>query len=256
MAAWRMDGKPRTARRFTVYKTCPLPSPEDRLFFILTSLKTYALQVVQGRLFGMGQSKAHQWMHVLLPALRTLGNAPARTLTALAQRLGVAEAEAATVGVPLEEAPAPVSTGPTAASASPPCAHDGTAQRIVRPQDPPAQTDCESGTNKDHTGKNVLLVNALLPSLFLSDTYGGRVHEQPMAAATPSPLPAGSRLWQDLGFLAFTLPQVAILMPTKKPRGQELPLEQQQANQALHYRRLRIEPVHSRVKRCRIGALR
>jgi hypothetical protein len=28
MAAWRMDGKPRTARRFTVYKHCPLPTPE------------------------------------------------------------------------------------------------------------------------------------------------------------------------------------------------------------------------------------
>jgi hypothetical protein len=27
MAAWRMDGKPRTARRFTVYKSCPLPTP-------------------------------------------------------------------------------------------------------------------------------------------------------------------------------------------------------------------------------------
>ena len=39
---------------------------------------------------------------------------------------------------------------------------------------------------------------------------------------------------QDLGFLAFTLPQVEILMPTKKPRGQELTLEQQRANQALH----------------------
>jgi hypothetical protein len=50
MAAWRMDGKPRTARRFTVYKNCPLPTPEDRLFFLLTYLKTYALQVVHGRL--------------------------------------------------------------------------------------------------------------------------------------------------------------------------------------------------------------
>ena len=57
MAAWRMDGKPRTARRFTVYKNCPLPTPEDRLLFILVYLKTYALQVVQGRLFGMVQGK-------------------------------------------------------------------------------------------------------------------------------------------------------------------------------------------------------
>src|SRR5262249_18438051 len=59
-------------------------------------------------------------------------------------------------------------------------------------------------------------------------------------------------LLQDLGFLAFMLPQVAILMPTKKPRGAELTLEQQWANQALHQRRLRIEHVNSRVKRCRM----
>src|SRR5207249_9845760 len=71
LAAWRLDGKPRIARRFTVYKNCPLPTPADRLLFILVYLKTYALQVVHGRLFGMGQSKAHQCIHVLLPALLT-----------------------------------------------------------------------------------------------------------------------------------------------------------------------------------------
>ena len=123
MRAWRLDGKPRTARQFAVYKNCPLPTPEDRLFFLLTYLKTYALQVVQGRRFGMGQSKANQWIHVLLPALlaalRTLGDAPARSLTALAQRLGVSEADAATAVVPLEEAPAPVVAVPAAAPASP-----------------------------------------------------------------------------------------------------------------------------------------
>src|SRR6266480_336041 len=69
IAAWRLDGKPRTVRQFAVYKNCPLPTPEDRLFFLLTYLKTYTLQVVQGRLFGMRQSKANQWIHVLLPAL-------------------------------------------------------------------------------------------------------------------------------------------------------------------------------------------
>jgi DDE superfamily endonuclease len=57
---------------------------------------------------------------------------------------------------------------------------------------------------------------------------------------------------QDLGFLSFTLPQVEILMPTKKPCGAELTLEQQRANQVLHQRRLRIEHVNSSVKRCRI----
>src|SRR5215471_6345121 len=93
MATWRLDGQPRTARQFRVYKNCPLPTPEDRRLFILAYVKTYSLQVVQGRLFGMGQSKANQWIHVLLPALlaalRTLGDAPTRSLAALAQRLGV-----------------------------------------------------------------------------------------------------------------------------------------------------------------------
>jgi hypothetical protein len=58
---------------------------------------------------------------------------------------------------------------------------------------------------------------------------------------------------QDLGLLAFTLPQVEILMPMKKPRGQELTWEQQRVNQALHQRRLRIEHVNRSVKRCRVA---
>ena len=57
---------------------------------------------------------------------------------------------------------------------------------------------------------------------------------------------------QDLGFLAGTLPPVAIRMPTQKPRGAELTLEHHRANQALHQRRLRIEQVTSSVKRCRM----
>src|SRR5688500_12500762 len=135
MAWWCLDGKRRTARQFAVYKNCPLPTPQDRLFFLLTYLKTYSLQVVQGRLFGMGQSKANQWIHVLLPALQAalcrLGDTPARSLAALAQRLGVSEAAAAAVTVPREEEPpaaapaaAPVSpllpmTAPNGASSAP-----------------------------------------------------------------------------------------------------------------------------------------
>ena len=123
LAAWRLDGKPRTVRQFIVYKNCPLPTPENRLFFILVSLKTYALQVMQGRLFGMGQSKANQWVHVLLPALlaalRALGDAPARSLTALAQRLGVSETDVASVVAPLAEESASIDLVSAAAPASP-----------------------------------------------------------------------------------------------------------------------------------------
>jgi hypothetical protein len=137
MAEWRLDGRPRTARRYTTYTNCPLPTPEDRLLFILVYLKTYPLQVVQGRLFGMGQSKAHQWIHVLLVVLRAtlrgLGDAPTRSVQELAQRLGVAEADAAVVvpplvppfdpptAVPALEPTSPLSAmmGPSGASSAP-----------------------------------------------------------------------------------------------------------------------------------------
>ena len=155
MAARRLDGKPRTARQLSVYKNCPLPTPEDRLLFILTYLKTYALQVVQGRLFGMGQSKANQWIHVLLPALlaalRTLGDAPARSLTALAQRLGVSEAGAATVITPLaeERAAVPASpllpmTGRNDASSAPKTLPNRKRVRAARKKTTPSKTSCSS----------------------------------------------------------------------------------------------------------------
>ena len=100
--------------------------------------------------------------------------------------------------------------------------------------------------------KNGWLIDAALTILFLSATYAGSTHDKRMADATPYPLPAGSRLLQDLGFLAFTLDHVAIIMPTKKPRGRALTRPQKAANRRIARRRVRIEHVNSRVKRCRI----
>jgi hypothetical protein len=98
----------------------------------------------------------------------------------------------------------------------------------------------------------VLLINAALIILFLSETYAGSTHDKRIADATPYPLPAGSRLLQDLGFLAFTLDHVDIIMPSRKPRGRPLTRAQKVANRRLARRRVRIEHVNSRVKRCRI----
>ncbi len=129
LAQWRLDGQPRTARRYTTDPNCPLPTPEDRRLFLLVYLKTSPLQVVQGRLFGMGQSQAHQWLHVLLvvlqATLRALGDAPTRSLTELATRVGVAAADAAAVVVspttsdPPVAAPAPALASPLVATRGP-----------------------------------------------------------------------------------------------------------------------------------------
>src|SRR5262245_7737249 len=90
---------------------------------MLTYIKTYALQVVQGRLFGMVQSKANRWIHVLLPVLlatlRALGIATLRSIMVLGQQIRISEADAATVVTPLEEALAPVVGAPATTPAAP-----------------------------------------------------------------------------------------------------------------------------------------
>ena len=100
--------------------------------------------------------------------------------------------------------------------------------------------------------KNLLLINATLRIVFLSETAPGSVHDKRLADTTPYPLPAGSQLLQDVGFQAFTLEGVDILQPTKKPRGRELTPEQKADNRAMARRRVRIEHVNSSVKRCRM----
>lgn len=124
MAHWRLDGKPRTARRYTTYANCPLPSTHDRLLFILIYVKTNPLQVAHGVLFDLPQGKTNQWIHLLLPvlrtALRTLGDAPARSLAALEQRLamlGVAEGDETADEV--ASAPLFATTEPNGASYAP-----------------------------------------------------------------------------------------------------------------------------------------
>src|SRR5215472_12870466 len=80
----------------------------------------------------------------------------------------------------------------------PPFAHDGTERRIVHPHDPVEQQESYSGKKKDNTVKNVLLVNAFLTILFLSDTHGGRTHDLRIAEATPTRFRlgvGGCRIW-------------------------------------------------------------
>src|SRR4028118_217504 len=105
MTEWRLDGKPRTVRAYTTYKNCPLPSPADRLLFILIYLKTNPLQVAHGVMFGLPQGKTNQWIHLLLPllqtALRESGHAPSRSLHLLAERLEVPQDTLAEATAPL-----------------------------------------------------------------------------------------------------------------------------------------------------------
>jgi hypothetical protein len=62
-----IDGHPRTSRRYRTTATCPLPTMADKRLFMLTDVKQHPIQAVQGQLFGMSQSHANTWIHVLHP---------------------------------------------------------------------------------------------------------------------------------------------------------------------------------------------
>jgi hypothetical protein len=86
-----LDGYIREGDRAITYANSPLPTPADRLLFILTYLKQNAIQEVHGQLFGMSQSNVSKWVRLLLDilddALAAQRLLPARTAAELADQL-------------------------------------------------------------------------------------------------------------------------------------------------------------------------
>ena len=94
-----IDGQPRASRRYSTYENCPLPTMADKLLFILSYLKHNPIQSMQGQLFGMSQTNANKWIHLLHPvlnqALAEQKLLPARTADELATMLALQETEGA-----------------------------------------------------------------------------------------------------------------------------------------------------------------
>ena len=88
---YTLDGYLRESDRAITYANSPLPSPEDRLLFILTYLKQNAIQEAHGQMFAMSQSNVSKWVALLLTILdRALADQqvlPARTTAELAAQL-------------------------------------------------------------------------------------------------------------------------------------------------------------------------
>lgn len=224
-----LDGKPRGKRKYSNYQNCPLPTIEDKLFFILMYLKTNNLQEVQGALFGISQPKANQWIHCLLPILRqtlaVMDQLPAREMSNLKME-------------PSDD--------------SDWYHHDGTERPIQRPRDPEEQKKYYSGKKKQHTIKNNVLIDMNCKILFLTETVEGKKHDKKLADESDYQLPPGSLLGQDSGFQGFTVEEVVILQPKKKPRGVDLSDIDKHINSWLASLRIRVEHAIGGVKRYRI----
>lgn len=208
-----------------------LVTTEDKLLFILYYLKVYPLQEILAFEFGMAQSTANEWIHLLTPILQ-------ETL----ERGGyLPERDAAQVQARIE-ADGDVIYG-----------IDGTERRCQRPQDPEAQHDCYSGKKKTHTEKNVVLGGLMSRTVvYLSETYAGRVHDKRIVDTEHPTLPPHIALCKDTGFQGYEPEGVSTYQPHKKPRGKELSQEQKAENRLISRVRIVIEHLIAGIKRCRI----
>lgn len=228
VAIFTLEGKPRRNRTYSTYKNSSLPTMEDKLLFMLNYLKTYPLQESHAQVFGMQQSQASQWIHLLLPlvkaSLADCGELPARKR----EDSTLAEDEAGLFF------------------------HDGTERPINRPQDPEEQHLYYSGKQKEYTVKNDVVIDEPCKIRFLSDTVEGKKNDKRLADESGYRVPQGSVLAQDAGFQGFRLAGVAILQPRKKPRGGELSYADKVRNRLISSIRVRIEHAIGGVKRYRI----
>jgi len=188
-----LQNTPRDVRAYSVYENSPLPTMEDKLLFILVSLKQAPTQEVQGALFGMSQPEANRWIHLLHDvvnqALAALHELPART---------AAEWQA---------------TEPQAGTYF----HDGTERPIPRPRDADQQVNMYSGKKKRHPVKNNVVGNTAQKVVLLTETCEGKRHDKRVADDAAYAVPMESTLYQDTGFQGLVMNGVT-LKPPKKSR--------------------------------------
>jgi hypothetical protein len=226
MKSYTVEGKERQNRSYVVYCNSPLPTIEDKLLFILMYLRKATTQDIFGEVFGMPQPVTNKWVHVLHPclqkALAVYGTLPARTRAELQ------------------------------ITAQQTYFQDGTERTIPRPKDEKKQRFYYSGKKKRHTIKNVVLINEQCQIVLLTQTCEGKKHDKKVSDEAGFDLPAGSCLYQDTGFQGFTLENVIIVQPKKKPKGKELTQEDKENNRQISSVRVRVEHAIGGVKRYRI----
>ena len=204
---------------------------EDKLLFILYYLKVYPLQEILAFEFGMTQSSAHAWIHLLSGVLQQ----------ALAQAGYVPEREPNQVEAVLDREPE--------------CEYgiDGTERRIQRPTQGEEQQHYYSGKKKAHTVKNLIIGGLNTRKVnYLSQTYEGKKHDKRIADEEQPTFPEGIFLFKDTGFQGYEPEHIMTLQPKKKPRGQELTSEEKESNTFIAKIRIIIEHIINGIKRCRI----
>lgn len=226
----RMAAKARS-RQAGGGRTATLVRLEDKLLFILVYFKIYPLQVVQGTLFGLSQSRANEWIQRLTPILQqTLAKEkllPERDPLKLEEVLSTYDWLEFTL--------------------------DGTERRRQRPVESSQQKEFYSGKKKAHTFKNNVIGHPASRTVsYLSATYPGKRHDKRICDEEGYLFPHLAELTQDTGFQGFRPDGVILYQPTKKPKGAELSVAQSFTNSVVASLRIVVENIICGIKRLHI----
>jgi len=133
---------------------------------------------------------------------------------------------------------------------------DATEQQCFRSKDNEKQKKYYSGKKKKHTQKTQISAASTGRVLDVSETYPGSVHDKKIIdqEETIKKFPEKTCLRFDSGYQGIKQdnPDHYIVLPTKKPRGQELSELAKEHNRANSKRRVIAEHVLSRLKKFRI----
>lgn len=234
LSKYEMNGNPRkNLRRFVIYKNSPLPTVEDRLFFILVYLKNNPLQEYHAGCFNMDLHHCNVFIHgldrILKLCLFEAGVMPAHTQEEFEQILkGLSQEDMVPVLL-----------------------HDGTEREIPRPIDDEEQEENYSGKKKKHTIKNAVIILATCMILFVSPTVSGKTHDKKIADTMYS-FPYPCWLCQDTGYQGYCPENVVTIQPVKKPKGRELTQEEKIYNKMVSSFRIRVEHTIGSTKFMRI----
>jgi DDE superfamily endonuclease/Helix-turn-helix of DDE superfamily endonuclease len=209
-----------------------LPTPADKLFFVLFYLKTYPTFDVLGFFFnkprGRSCEHANEYLGILKKALGRELALPKRQIRSVEEFMEAFPEVKDVFG-------------------------DGTERRIERPKKPKRARKAYSGKKKAHTRKNLVVADERRRILYLSPTKSGRRHDKRMMdkMVFAERLPANVAFFGDSAFQGIQHVHPQSCIPKRGTKRHPLAEEERKENHIISSFRIVIENAIGGVKRFR-----
>ncbi|WP_440864604.1 transposase family protein [Symbiopectobacterium purcellii] len=207
-----------------------IPTPLDKLLFILLYLKCYPTYDLQGLLFGLDRTRVCRWVKILLPVLEmTLGREcvlPARQIRS-AEEFFRAFPGVKDVFI------------------------DGTERPVQKPKNLRRRKKMYSGKKRQTTRKGLIMTDETRQIGFIPMSKNGRRHDKRLLDKVDiiRHIPPEVTIWADTGFQGIDKQHPNTQIPKKGTRKRPLSPEQKQENKIISGIRITVEHAIAGIKR-------